>query len=99
MQVYLPDDLYEAVKKYELPASRLLQEAVRANLCRRAAIEEANRYAEALIDHSGEPSAEDYSWAEALSRDVRRAEGPSQDLERAAVPPAAGHSDEIRFGL
>ena len=99
MQVYLPDDLYEAVKRYKLPASRLLQEAVRANLCRRAAIEEANRYAEALIDHLGEPSVEDYSWAEALSRDVRRAEGLSQDLDQGVAPPAAGHPDGISLGL
>ena len=32
MQVYLPDDLYEQVKRRHLPASELLQEAVRADL-------------------------------------------------------------------
>jgi len=30
MQVYLPDDLYRAVKDLGLPASELLQAAVRA---------------------------------------------------------------------
>jgi hypothetical protein len=34
MQVYLPDDLYKAVKERRLPASELLQEAVRAELRR-----------------------------------------------------------------
>lgn len=85
VQVYLPDDLYEAVKKHGLPASRLLQEAVRADLRRRDAIAEANRYAEALIDHFGEPSAEDYAWAEALSRDVRRVAEPTPDLDQTAA--------------
>jgi hypothetical protein len=32
MQVYLPDDLYEQVKTRHLPASELLQEAVRAEV-------------------------------------------------------------------
>ena len=32
MQVYLPDDLYELVKARGLPASELLQKAVRAEL-------------------------------------------------------------------
>lgn len=87
MQVYLPDDLYEAMKQHGLPASRLLQEAVRADLRRREAIESANRYAEALVDHFGEPSAEEYEWAEALSREVRRVEELSPDPDRAAAPP------------
>jgi len=73
VQLYLPDDLYEALKKHELPASRLLQDAVRRELGRREAIEEALRYAAAIVDHFGEPSAEDYEWAERLSQDVRRA--------------------------
>jgi len=30
MQVYLPNELYKAVKERHLPASELLQEAVRA---------------------------------------------------------------------
>ena len=35
MQVYLPDELYNLVKKRRLPASELLQKAVRAELRRR----------------------------------------------------------------
>lgn len=89
MQVYLPDDLYEAVKKHELRASKLLQEAVREDLRRREAIEEANRYALALIEHAGEPSAEDYAWAEALSRDVRRVAEPTPDPDQNAASSVA----------
>lgn len=99
LQTYLPDDLFEAVKRYELPASRLLQEAVRAELRRREAIEVANRYATALIDHFGEPSAEEYQWAEALSRDVRRSEELSGESDPLAAPAAAGHVHEDDLGL
>ena len=34
MQVYLPDELYRLVKKRRLPASELLQSAVRAEVRR-----------------------------------------------------------------
>ncbi len=65
MQVYLPDDLYEAVKKRGLPASELLQEAVRRELRRRDLLDEADEWiAEGMAEH-GEPSAEDWAAAEA----------------------------------
>lgn len=72
MQVYLPDDLYQAVKERELPASELLQEAVRAELHREALLEETDRYIAELIEDVGEPSAKAIARAEALSRRVRR---------------------------
>lgn len=99
VQVYLPDDLYEAVKKHGLPASRLLQEAVRADLRRREAIEEAKRYAAVVIDHLGEPSVEDYEWAEALSREVLRAGEISPDVDPAAALPAADYSEDLDLDL
>ena len=74
MQVYLPDDLYAAVKEYSMPASKFLQDAVRADLRRRELIAGAERYLAELIDEVGEPSAEDFAAAEDLSRAVRRAE-------------------------
>ncbi len=74
MQVYLPDELYQAVKERELPASELLQEAVRAELHRQALLEEADRYVAELIDDVGEPSATALVRAEALSRRIRREE-------------------------
>lgn len=74
MQVYLPDDLYEQVKKRGLPASELLQKAVRAKLRRQSLIAETDRYLADLIAEVGEPSADDHARAEAL---VRRLKTPA----------------------
>jgi post-segregation antitoxin (ccd killing protein) len=43
MQVYLPEDLYQAVKDKRLAASELLQEAVRSELRRRELLSETDR--------------------------------------------------------
>lgn len=72
MQVYLPDDLYRSIKERDLPASELLQEAVRAELHRQELLEEADRYIAELIEDVGEPSAAAVARAEALSRRIRR---------------------------
>ena len=77
MQVYLPDDLYQAVKERELPASELLQEAVRAELRRQALLEQSDRYVAEVIGELGEPSAEAIARAEALSRRIRRVDPTS----------------------
>jgi post-segregation antitoxin (ccd killing protein) len=71
MQVYLPDDLYAAVKERELPASELLQHAVRAELRRQALLGEADRYLAELIDDVGTPSDDAVAKAEALSHQIR----------------------------
>jgi post-segregation antitoxin (ccd killing protein) len=71
LQVYLPDDLYHAVKERRLPASELLQGAVRAELRRRQLLDETDRYLAELADEVGEPSAAAVSRAESLSRRVR----------------------------
>lgn len=71
MQVYLPDDLYDAVKARELSPSELLQDAVRAELRRQALREETDRYVAELIDEVGEPSDAAIGKAEALSRRLR----------------------------
>ena len=72
MQVYLPEELYAAVKEHDMPASKLLQDAVRTDLRRRELIEGARSYLAELIDEVGEPSAEDLAAAEDLSRVIRR---------------------------
>lgn len=71
LQVYLPDDLYEALKSRDLPASELLQEAVRAELQRRDAIDATNDYLEALSDEVGEPTPRQLSRADAIARRIR----------------------------
>src|SRR4051812_8067439 len=56
MQVYLPDDLYEQVKVRGLPASELLQEAVRAELRRLDLLTETDRYVADLVAEVGPPT-------------------------------------------
>ena len=72
MQVYLPDDLHEAVKSRGLPASELLQGAVRAELERRTLIEATESYLTELTDEVGAPTAKELQRAAALSRTIRR---------------------------
>ncbi len=72
MQVYLPDDLYRAVKDRGLPASELLQEAVRIELRRQELIEASDDYLTDLLCEVGRPSDEDTARAEAIARRVAR---------------------------
>jgi post-segregation antitoxin (ccd killing protein) len=70
MQVYLPEELYKAVKERQLPASELLQQAVRAELRRQELLGEADRYIEELVDEVGEPSAETTERANRLAAEI-----------------------------
>ncbi len=71
VQVYLPDDLYEALKSRGLPASELLQQAVRAEMERRDAIEAVDEYLNDLGDEVGEPTVRQLSRAEAVAQRIR----------------------------
>jgi post-segregation antitoxin (ccd killing protein) len=71
LQVYLPDDLYKQLKSRGLPASELLQTAVRAELERQLALEATNEYVEALVAEVGEPTAEEVARADAIVRKIR----------------------------
>jgi len=71
MQVYLPEELYRAVKERELPASELLQEAVEAELRRQRLNAEAERYVAELVSEVGEPSARERARAAAIARRIR----------------------------
>ena len=66
MQVYLPDDLYQEVKARRLPASELLQNAVRAELRRRRLEEETERYLAELVAEVGAPASEELTEAKEL---------------------------------
>jgi len=70
MQVYLPDDLYDEVKARNLPASELLQKAVRAELKRQRALEETEEYLAELDAELGPPAADVVAKAEALARRI-----------------------------
>ena len=49
VRVYLPDDLHDELKKRGLPASELLQIALRALLERQDALDETAQYLEELV--------------------------------------------------
>jgi hypothetical protein len=76
MQIYLPDDLYEAVKDGRLPASELLQEAVRAELRRRELVAMSEQYAAELAKRLGQPTSRQRTKAAAVAQRIaaRRAE-------------------------
>ncbi|MGH8900525.1 MAG: hypothetical protein ACRDYA_02325 [Egibacteraceae bacterium] len=71
-RVYLPDELYEQVKRLGLPPSELLQEAVRAEVRRRDLLAETDHYLADLVAEVGEPSPEELARAEAIARRVSR---------------------------
>jgi hypothetical protein len=72
MQVYLPDDLYDAVKKRRLPASELLQKAVRAEIRRQDLLAETDRYIGGLLSQVGQPSEADRARARAVAGRIAR---------------------------
>ena len=72
MQLYLPDDLYDLVKDRGLPASELLQKAVRAEVRRLDLLAETDQYVAKLIAEVGPPSARDREQARSVARRLER---------------------------
>jgi hypothetical protein len=70
MQVYLPDDLYEQVKARGLPASELLQQAVRTALRRQDLLAETDAYLADLTAELGEPSEREQARARATAQRI-----------------------------
>lgn len=78
MQVYLPEDLFEQVKSRKLPASELLQNAIRAEVRRQDLLAETDRYIAELASEVDQPTAADAKHARATAariakRSARRA--------------------------
>ena len=71
LQVYLPDDLYNELKRRDLPASELLQVAVRAELERRSVLDATDNYLTELAAAVGEPTERQQARADALVRCIR----------------------------
>jgi post-segregation antitoxin (ccd killing protein) len=71
VQVYLPDDLHEQLKQRGLPASELLQIALRAELERQDALDETERYLVELSAEVGEPNQRQRSHADVIARRIR----------------------------
>ena len=76
MQVYLPDDLYREVKARRLPASELLQEAVRAEMHRQDLLAETDTYLSELLAEVGPPSPQERAHAEAIARRIAARPAP-----------------------
>jgi post-segregation antitoxin (ccd killing protein) len=71
VQVYLPDDLHAQLKQRGLPASELLQVALRAELERRDALDATAQYLEELAAEVDEPSRHQQTRADAIARRIR----------------------------
>ena len=71
LQVYLPDALYDELKNRDLPASELLQVAVRAEIERQDALDATDRYLEDLAADVGEPSPRDRERAKRIVQRVQ----------------------------
>lgn len=67
LQVYLPDDLYEEVKSRGLPASELLQGAVRSEVRRLELLAATDRHLAALLAEVGEPTLAQQTRADDLA--------------------------------
>ena len=71
VQVYLPDGLYAELKSRGLPASELLQVAVRAEIERRDALDATDDYVAELAAEVGPPTERDRARARAIVRRVQ----------------------------
>ena len=70
MQVYLPTDLYEMVKERRLPASELLQNAVRTEVRRRKLESASRRYTTELAAQVGQPAPRERARAVAVAQRI-----------------------------
>lgn len=70
MRVYRPDDLYKLVKDGRLPASELLQDAVRAEVRRRELVAASEKHTKKLQRQVGAPTASQRARASDLARRV-----------------------------
>jgi len=70
MQVYLPDELFDLVKDRQLPASELLQDAVRAEVRRRDLVAASEKYTAELAAEVGGPTARQRARGADLARRV-----------------------------
>lgn len=71
VQVYLPDDLHDQLKRRGLPASELLQVALRAELERQDALDATAVHLDELAAEVGEPSSRQQTNADAIARRIR----------------------------
>jgi post-segregation antitoxin (ccd killing protein) len=71
VQVYLPESLYAELKSRDLPASELLQVAVKAEIERQDTLDATDNYLAELAAEVGEPSTKDRARARAIVRRIQ----------------------------
>jgi post-segregation antitoxin (ccd killing protein) len=71
VQVYLPDALYDELKRRDLPASELLQVALRAEIDRCEALDATDEYLSELAAEVGNPTARDRARARKIVRRIQ----------------------------
>lgn len=71
IQIYVPKEMYEELKKRDLPASQIFQEAVGAELARLKALEALDEYLAELDEELGPPGPEAIAYAENLMARLR----------------------------
>ena len=84
MQLYLPDDLFGAVKSLGLPASELLQGAVRAELRRREMAAAIDAYVKDLAAEVGDPTPDEQDAANAWVAGLLATGPPEEKRKRAS---------------
>jgi post-segregation antitoxin (ccd killing protein) len=72
MQVYLPKELYKDLKRRGLPASELLQQAVRAEIRRLEQLAHTDKYLKDAIAAVGMPSKAERTKARNLTARIRQ---------------------------
>ena len=72
MQVYLPDDLYDQLKARGLPASELLQRAIRVELRRLDLLGATDQYLAELVADTGPPTSQERARATVVARRLAR---------------------------
>ncbi|MDE0268584.1 MAG: hypothetical protein OXI96_06065 [Acidimicrobiaceae bacterium] len=67
IEIELPDELHNALKELDISTSELLTDAARAEIRRRALLDETDRYLEEITQKVGDPTPEGLARAQALA--------------------------------
>jgi DNA-binding transcriptional regulator YiaG len=94
MNVYLPDDLYQMVKREHLSASDILQEALRAQAAVQERLAALDEYIADLQAELGPASEEDIRQAEELTQRIL-----AHDLGASQADPSEDDFDEDELDL
>lgn len=71
IQVSVPDELYDEIKRRKLPVSQLLELAVRVEIEQHEKNDSLREYLKELTAEVGEPSAEALARADAMALRIR----------------------------